>query len=529
MVCGDERQEAVRNRLLRRVDWRFLLPCPRFERCVCFADGVLAQGVALVSAQQVDRVAARQGGCDVAVVVDADAVVLADAWGALSPGGWCYGEWSMLGVGGPRGVVRRLRAVGFEEVRCYWPWPSRDSALFWLPLGAPGVLRYFFAHRPVGRTRVQRFWQVLSRALWWLALWVGVLMPICAVAQKPMAQGDVGGDVLPDDVRAIIYGGWSAWGFGAVPDALVWVLLTGGQRSINKVVGQVFAGSERTLRMVVKWSRVAEAVPMLRREAAMLQAVAALRPGGVPGVPQVLFCYEGDGQVALGETALMGQPVFMVLSRDTYRSLALRATDWLIALAAYHPPVVGGGVWGCVIEPVLAEFQVLFGAVIDGGMLEATRGVLAGCVGLPVVCEQRDFSPWNVLIGFDGGLVVLDWESAEFQGLPALDLLYFLSYLAFFLDGAMESGRFREVYRAMLDSTTLTGGVFQECLMRYAGGVGIDAAALRGLRLLVWLLHARSEYQRFVADGAGVPDAALLRTSVFVGLWEEEFRHLMLS
>src|SRR5215211_2594977 len=35
----------------------------------------------------------------------------------------------------------------------------------------------------------------------------------------------------------------------------------------------------------------------------------------------------------------------------------------------------------------------------------------------------------------DRELAVLDWESPERQGLPALDLIYFLSYLVCFPDG----------------------------------------------------------------------------------------------
>src|SRR5436190_718658 len=99
-------------------------------------------------------------------------------------------------------------------------------------------------------------------------------------------------------------------------------------------------------------------------------------------------------------------------------------------------------------------------------MIRETRARLAALGDLPLVCEQRDFSPWNVLIAADGALVVLDWESAETEGLPGMDLIYFLAYLAFFLDGAMESGRFRESYRAALDPATFTGAVQAECLRR---------------------------------------------------------------
>jgi hypothetical protein len=121
--------------------------------------------------------------------------------------------------------------------------------------------------------------------------------------------------------------------------------------------------------------------------------------------------------------------------------------------------------------------------------------------------------------------VILDWESAEPHGLPALDLLYFLTYLIFFLDGAMESNRFQESYRASRSPVTFTGRLLEEYLNCYVTRTGIDPTALAPLRLLVWLIHSRSEYQRLVAASAVRPDPTALRRSLFVSLWEEELAH----
>ena len=88
--------------------------------------------------------------------------------------------------------------------------------------------------------------------------------------------------------------------------------------------------------------------------------------------------------------------------------------------------------------------------------------------------------------------------------------------------GRMESQRFTESYRTMLDPATFTGRIVAECQQRYLACVGLDSSVLRPLRLLTWLIHSRSEYQRFAAEGAGEPDPADLRRSLFVNLWEEE-------
>jgi hypothetical protein len=254
----------------------------------------------------------------------------------------------------------------------------------------------------------------------------------------------------------------------------------------------------------------------------VLRAVEADRPGGMEGVPHVIFFQDGASQTALGETVLTGEPLFRRLRRDNYGDLALKMTAWLADLAGHAPARPRAEWWQRLVEATLTDFEQSFGSILDPERLRATRAVLATMGDLPLVCEQRDCSPWNVLIAPDGKLVVLDWESAEPRGLPALDLIYFLTYLAFFLDGAMETGRFRESYRAALDPATFTGGVLAECQSRYLTLTGIDFEALRPLRLLAWIIHSRSEYRRITAEAGSQPGPDTLRGSVFVSLWEED-------
>lgn len=327
------------------------------------------------------------------------------------------------------------------------------------------------------------------------------------------------------DVLEVIRAGWSSWGFGPPPVHLSRLLLTGGKRSINKVVGLVFAASDTQPRLVVKMPRVPESIPHLHREAASLQALPSLRPRGMPGVPRLLFCHDAVHLVALGETVVTGQPLSLLLTRANFRELALKATDWLAELAGHAAAQPRSCWWDRLVAPVLKDFETTFVDVVDPSSIRETKAVLATLGDLPIVCEQRDFSPWNVLVTPAGELAVLDWESAEIRGLPALDLIYFLAYLSFFIDGAMSLGRFRDSYRATLDPASPTGSVVSECCARYAARTGLSPGALYPLRLLVWLLHSRSEYMQLVSDAAGRPDREALRCSLFVNLWQEELRH----
>jgi hypothetical protein len=226
---------------------------------------------------------------------------------------------------------------------------------------------------------------------------------------------------------------------------------------------------------------------------------------------------------------LTGSPLGTLLRRDTYRDLALKATDWLTDLATQQTLQPRAAWWERLVESVLKDFERTFGRVVDPGLLAKTWSVLAGLGELPQICEHRDFSPWNVQISAEGSVVVHDWESAEIHGLPAMDLLYFLTYAAFFIEGIpvqrdVDLRQVRRAYRDSLDPATFAGSVRQECLARYTKQVGLDPVELPALSLLVWLIHSRSEYRHFMADSAEKPDDTALRRSLFVSLWEEELR-----
>jgi hypothetical protein len=530
LSAADKGVEEARNRLLRRADWRFLLPDASPARTVCFVDGELSGATELISHRVLEAEALANCNCELAVAVDADAATLRSAWAALRPGGVCYTEWSRAGVWGTSAVRQRLSGAGFESVTCFAPWPRpvRRLPSAWVPLEAAGPLRHLVTRGAAGRSWARRFLEGLRRAAWIVRTRLGQGSPICAVARKPSTEAahHPGGEPAPQpELLEEIRHRWEGWGLGPRPSTLSWILLTSGRRSINKVVRLVFAGSDRP-RLVLKMPRVAEAAAGLAREASVLRE---LQSSGreIRGVPKLLFEGVRAGVPTIVETALPGVPLPTRLRRETYRDLALLGTDWLVAFAGQaeaHPPTA----WHSrLIDTTVGTFEASFGGVVDPGLVRESAAVLATLGPLPIVCEQRDFSPWNLLISSEEELQVLDWESAEPQGLPVMDLVYFTSHLAFYLAGARTPERCRECYRETLWASTFTGAVRQECQERYAERVGVRAADIAPLRLLCWMVHSRSEYRRFAADIGGVPQPTQLRQSLFLSLWEEELQDLL--
>jgi hypothetical protein len=148
--------------------------------------------------------------------------------------------------------------------------------------------------------------------------------------------------------------------------------------------------------------------------------------------------------------------------------------------------------------------------------------VLDGLDDLPLVPEQRDCAPWNVLL--DGDRVsVADWESSEPEGLPGVDLVYFLANVAFVVGGVHDRGvPAAPVYAAALDPSTALGASLASCLDAYCSRVGLDPERVPALRLLCWTIHALSEHRRLELDVLGPPAPELLERTLFLTLWRAD-------
>jgi hypothetical protein len=240
------------------------------------------------------------------------------------------------------------------------------------------------------------------------------------------------------------------------------------------------------------------------------------------------LCREEAGVLVGGQTVVSGIPVNTRVRRSTYRGLAVQAADWLADLAGHHPQPERVSVWwDRLVEPVLTEFARLYGAVVEPSLLATSHQVLTGLGSLPLVCEHRDFTPSNVLVTPTGGLAVVDWETAQLDGLPALDVLYFLAHLSFELDGAYATDSYEQSLRASLDPSSFTGAVQAECLERYARRVGLERAALRPLRLVLWLRQANREYRWRAKRLDDTPRPDDLRRNRFLRIWEADVRAIV--
>jgi hypothetical protein len=486
--------EPELNELLRQVDWRFLIGQ---EEAPLIAD--LTAGRHSRAVQLIGRGEPPPGAADVAVIGYPTKLALSAARDMVRLGGAVVCLWRAPRIGGSGRAVARLRRAGLSDVRVFWPGPQpRRTPQFWLPLESTEATSHVLSSREARSSG-----QALLRRLWKGVAACGLLAPLCAIAWLPTndEEGDAG------DI-------WAA------PPGPAPLLLTGGRRSINKVVALTFADGRDEPTAAVKFARVAAADAGLDREAAALRRIEDEHPK-LPGVPRLLEQRRRVGRRALVESALRGTPLIAGLTTDRFEELAVKVTRWLIELARGGEPEEPGQWWERLVTQPLRAFERNFGPVLPADLMSRLDATLSGLGPLPLVCEHRDCSPWNVVLA-DGKPGLLDWESAEVDGLPGLDLSYFLANAAFVLDNALETGRTRESYKRLLDPTTPYGAIATRCEGEYGEELGLERDDLARLRLLAWLVHSRSDFNHLAMEAGGRPGHKAMRASTYLGMVEIE-------
>jgi aminoglycoside phosphotransferase len=310
-------------------------------------------------------------------------------------------------------------------------------------------------------------------------------------------------------------------------EALATILLTPRFRASRHVVFLLVHRASGVPLLVAKVARLQGSGAWSEREADNLHAAHAARRGGFASIPRVLACEEHRGHAILLETALAGSALDPAAMRAQPRRRVRAVGGWLIDFQKTQRAARGAeGPIDARLDEAFAILARLGAGELDRE-LERTRALAAPLRGsVASVFEHGDLSHPNLLELEAGGIGVLDWETADPQGLPASDLFVFLCYAAFACKRATELDAQRRAFHSTFFEET---DWVREACTRYADALEIERETLRPLFALSWLRGASSFAQRLDVNGRGdgaASDAVRwIRESRHTVLWQHTLQH----
>lgn len=390
----------------------------------------------------------------------------------------------------PPATRARLGRDGWQVVAEWWAWPppARRPAV-WLPAEAGAAAHALRAipGLPGGR-------------------WRHAVAPAARLAPPRLVLMRRGGDpVLPlSAAMAEVEPGYGA--------ETRWTLRTPGASALNKIIAIPLGPRDDAPRCAVKCARIEEAARALANEHRMLESVARGADDPRVRIPRPVLALPGVS----AQTWVWGPPIMDALTPATYAELTDRVADALLAVARHTRTGTGP-------SPHLEGLADTMDEIAPGDG-PAVASTIATAARLPSVAEHRDCSPWNVVLTADGTPGLLDWESAVADGVPGVDLAYFLTYAGLHLAGAVADPG-PAAYRAAWDRSTPHGSAAHRVMHRHLTALGLDTSAARDLRALTWMVHASTAHRRSVRLGDAV-EAARTRASRdrFLAFWREEVR-----
>ncbi|HUT73615.1 MAG TPA: phosphotransferase [Armatimonadota bacterium] len=245
--------------------------------------------------------------------------------------------------------------------------------------------------------------------------------------------------MLTRRIAELVCGNWSALGLtGAAPADLRFVKVSASARA-TKVILFGFPPRGRFPVVVVKLAPDQEAEERLRAAHRLLGALHRRLPR-LAGVPRPLMVERVGSHLVGVETYLPGQTMYRLYpAQPSWRQRAHVARDFEAArswLVRFHQATrsdrspTARDLERCCDAPLEVFARCHHPTPAELAALERARGDLADAAGanLPLVCQQGDYWPRNLLLANDR-LAVCDWDWSRPAELPFLDAFLFpLSY-----------------------------------------------------------------------------------------------------
>lgn len=321
------------------------------------------------------------------------------------------------------------------------------------------------------------------------------------------------------------------------------LILTPRFRASSHVVFLILTAGKADPVLVAKAPRLVNTTDSLEREVSNLRQVQSLKSEGFDSIPRVVTFEAYKEHPILVETALVGRPMDPPFVRSQRERCCGAVLDWLMAVqqppsdAEKGPENEGEDAYHRLVEAPLRYFaQRIPLSEKEAWLLTRTRELCEPlrelfaprhAQSLPLVFEHGDLSYPNLMLLPTGEPGVVDWELAEPRGLPASDLFFFLTYVAFAEHRARENSRYLSAFQAAFFEDANWAKRYTQM---YASHLGLPATALTPLFIITWLRYVVGLLTRLAQTGTGAEkfDAETVRwvrQNRYYQLWQYAVVH----
>ncbi len=313
-------------------------------------------------------------------------------------------------------------------------------------------------------------------------------------------------------------------------DNVTFLVITPRFKASRHVIFLLFVKGDPDPVAVLKTPRVPGDNQSLDQEAANLNMIKAMQAGPPASIPQVLAYEEYQGIRVLVQEAKPGIAMSPRVVRKGWRVCTRTVLDWLTAFqrdTIRQPADLGAQDW--FVREIESPLSLIENSLPlspnERRLLERTKQIAERLRGasLPVVFTHGDLSSPNILLSAQGQISVVDWELATPAGLPAIDMFFFLTYIAFARDGAQNSGDCLESFRSAFPPARPWTAPYID---RYLRSFSVAGEALRPLLAITWIRYLAGLTSRlFCCNEPADQILGWLRQNRYYRIWTYTIEH----
>ncbi len=317
------------------------------------------------------------------------------------------------------------------------------------------------------------------------------------------------------------------------PARLSCVMMTPRFRASSHVICFVLAEGRKEPTFVVKLPRLPGDHSRLDREVANLNAANRKRAENDFSIPHVVAYEDYHQHRLLIETAVPGRTMSPAVVRRQPELCLETTIAWLtnLQLTTMTRSAKDNNWFARLIEEPFLRFKKILPETDEAvRLIDETVAMMKPFrnYDLPFVMSHEDFSPPNILQADNGRIGVVDWELAEPQGLPASDLFFFLTFIAFARNDARKNEMYVKSFRqAFFDSNAWA----RPYVERYCERLRVSHEMLAPLFVATWGRYVAgllARLQEGAESNQEVDPTTLkwLKTNRYYQLWKYTIENL---